>query len=103
MFASIVLVVGLGSTLWVAVRAYRQHAAIREIERVSGRHESVPAGPAWLRQLIGESRMQVFDHVYSVSLWESETTDTTLRLISHLREVTNLEVASALRDSDQRR
>lgn len=92
MLAAIVLLLGLGSALWVGVPAYRQHAAIEEIHRASGWYQSTPAGPAWLRQLLGDSRMQLFDHVYGVTLYDTETTDTTLRLVSHLRETTNLNV-----------
>ncbi|HEY3963828.1 MAG TPA: leucine-rich repeat domain-containing protein, partial [Planctomycetaceae bacterium] len=40
---------------------YEQHLAIREIVRLGGDVETEPGGPQWLRDQIGDERMQVTD------------------------------------------
>jgi hypothetical protein len=52
------VVVGVGLRFGVPI--YRQHAAIQEIERLGG-YFDCESGPEWLRELLGDERMAVFD------------------------------------------
>jgi hypothetical protein len=75
---------------WTAIRAYRQQAAIREIERVKGTILLTrPRGPVWLRGLVGDGwNKLLLDDVVCVNLADSEVTDSTL---VHLQGLPNLE------------
>jgi hypothetical protein len=53
--AAVVVAVGLR----IALPAYRQGMALREVKRSGGSVETLPRGPEWLRDLLGEERMSV--------------------------------------------
>jgi hypothetical protein len=79
------LLLGVGSSLWIGVPAYRQHLAIQEIIRRNGLVDSRPLGPKWLRDLLGERLMRPFEEVDEVFLYHDEITDATLWRVSLLR------------------
>src|SRR5262245_18253911 len=54
--------------LRVGLPVYRQHVAIREVERVGGNIETSPCGPEWLRSLLPENWLKLIDDVVSVDL-----------------------------------
>jgi hypothetical protein len=58
---------------WTGVRAYRQHAAIREIERLGGLVYYGRVGPEWMRELLGEERMHCIDEVEHVHFRPDKT------------------------------
>src|SRR5258708_6088843 len=60
---------------WIGISGYRQHVAIREIERVGGLVAIRPRGPLWLRQRVGNEQMKPFDEVVAVNLYGSENPD----------------------------
>lgn len=62
----VLIVVGLGLRFGLPI--YRQQVAIREIERWGGSIDRKNGGPDWLRQLIGDERIEVFDRVDKVYL-----------------------------------
>jgi len=64
LFAAILCAVGA----WTGIRAYRQHAAIREIERLGGMVVTREVGPAWLRAWVGDNRMRLLEDVVAVQL-----------------------------------
>ena len=75
MFVAILVLLGVGSALWIGVPAYRQRMAIREIERLGG--EIVyqrPVGPGWLRKVVGHENWTAFDIVESVQFRPSRET-----------------------------
>jgi len=82
-FAALVLILGVASA-WLGARGYRQLIAIREIERLEGNVESVPKGPNWLRDFVGDEKMRMFDEVDSVSLFHGQATDAAMRQIGKL-------------------
>src|SRR5438477_8418728 len=82
----VLVVLGMGLQLGLPV--YRDHAAIREIERMGGTFQVHPRGPEWLRAWIGDYSIKLFDRLTTVYLVDSPATDTTL---GWLRGLTNLE------------
>ena len=66
--ATVALIVA-GVGLRIGVPAYWQQALIREIERLGGRVETDPRGPRWIRNLVGDQRMKLFDEVVKVDLF----------------------------------
>jgi hypothetical protein len=75
--AVVVVVAGVG--IRVGVPVYRQHMAIREIERLKGIVTTKKGGPEWLRGWVGDPRMTMLDHVTDVNLAMTEITDDGLR------------------------
>jgi len=80
------VVVALGIALRVGVPIYHQQTAIHEIEQLGGKVKTLPGGPEWLREWVGDSRMKPFDHVTTVLLNGTEATDATLGRVSWLVE-----------------
>ena len=97
--------------LSIGVPYYREQRVVCEVDTLGGWVGMLQGGPDWLRHLVGDKRMQVFDRVLDVSLCETTITDagladlrklsnlTTLSLegtditdagLAHLRELTNL-------------
>src|SRR5262245_47807648 len=71
MFLVILVLVGVGSVLWIGIPAYRQHLALEEFTRIHAWVRLEPRGPAWLRQQMGDERMKDFDEVVAVHLHEA--------------------------------
>ncbi len=84
LFVAMLVILGVGSALRIAVPAYRQYAAIREIQRLGGKADFCRVGPPWLRDLVGIDRMRMFDRVFSITLDKKRATDSTMRQISRL-------------------
>jgi hypothetical protein len=53
---------------------YRQQAVIREIEHFNGSVQFHRLGPEWLREWVGEKRMEWFDEPWHVVFWCDEAT-----------------------------
>jgi hypothetical protein len=85
--AVVPVVVGVG--LRVGVPIYRQHLAIREIERLGGTCETRPRDPQWLRNLRASKLRVLRDEVVGVGFDSPQVTDATL---VHLRAMTSLEL-----------
>ncbi|MBS0267208.1 MAG: hypothetical protein JSS02_35110 [Planctomycetes bacterium] len=66
-FLGLLALFAIGSG-WVVLRGYRQLAAIQAIEKLGGSVEQDPVGLPWLRRLLGEDQMRMFDEVISVSV-----------------------------------
>jgi len=77
----IVVVVGLQLGLPV----YRQHAAIREIERLGGLVQTNKVPPAWLRKFVRGRDTLLFDAVWNVDLSGTQFTDAAVERLKHLR------------------
>ena len=56
-FLSTIVLVVVGTGLRFGIPVYREQVAIREIEKLGGRVWTEPAGPAWLRERVGDERM----------------------------------------------
>lgn len=78
LFAVAFLVVVAG-VLAFAVSIYRQHLAIREIQRIGGTIEAERGCPDWIRKRVGDEKMIGFDTVRTVFLSCSKITDDGLR------------------------
>ena len=66
---------GVASVLFVGMPIYEQLIAIREIKRLGGGVSAQQGGPDWLRDWLGDERMQGFDAVNSVNFYKSEIDD----------------------------
>jgi Leucine Rich repeats (2 copies)/Leucine Rich repeat len=76
------------------VRMYRQQIAIREIEQAGGTIvETEDGGPDWLRYILGDRCMQVFDTVVTVNLDQSTITDAGLAKLEVLTGLRSLDLA----------
>jgi hypothetical protein len=89
--AAVVIIIAVGLRIGVAI--YHQHAAIREVERVGGQFDTEPREPQWLRQFVGEERMEQFDAVVYVDLEGSDATDATLNYIASLPDLEYLSLS----------
>ncbi len=83
----VVLAVGLRIGAFI----YRQHVAVREIERVGGSVSTDPRGPEWLRDPRVDHRFP-FDIPHWVSLGRSAATDATLIHVGRLTELKMLQL-----------
>ena len=73
---------------------HREQFAVRELERVGGKHstewsgpEWIKGGPEWLQKIIYDGWLSWFDRVWSVNLGETAISDEGLK---HLGGLTNL-------------
>lgn len=73
LFLAILLLLGVGSALWIGIPAYRQYVAIREIKRVGGQISFDRSGPDWLRELVGDDFMHCIDDVEHVHFRPDKT------------------------------
>src|SRR5258708_2216851 len=81
------------SAAWTGVRIFRQHVAIRAIERLGGKVVTHPVGPAWLRAGVGMKEMRIFEDVDLVTLDLSNTvTDADLVHLRALPLLTGLDL-----------
>src|SRR5262245_32887268 len=88
-----VLIVG-GVSLRIGIPLYRQEIAIREIERFQGSVKTRQRGPNWLRALVGDKDMELFEDIIAVNLSLRPATDVTMEYVGHL---SSLEVLSLSR------
>src|SRR5437899_2297141 len=82
-FVVILLLLGVGSALWIGVPAYCQQVAIREIERAGGvigtsRRSPIWRLPGWLLISMGLELIRLVEDVQSVNLTNQPVTDATL-------------------------
>ena len=68
---------------------HRQVQAIAEIERLGGSVVIHPAGPDWLRSIVGDEVMTGYDHVVYVDLFDTQVADAGL---VHLRRLKRFEM-----------
>jgi hypothetical protein len=87
-FVGMLALFGVGSLLSIGIPAYRQQVALHEIMRLAPGVETRPAGPRWLKYMIGAEWLEPLDDVIEVNLSYSEATDATL---GHLGSLTGLE------------
>lgn len=88
----VVVVAGVG--LRIGVPIFRQQVAIQEIERLGGKVEMHPGGPAWLRIWVGDPRMKLFDDVRKVHLNGTQANDATLGHVGWLAKLDWLSLAN---------
>src|SRR5690349_18684665 len=77
LLVTVVLIAGYVSVL-IWLPWHRQQMVIREIERLGGDCATWTGGPEWLRQLLGDDRMEnfkIFDRVETVILIGTRLTD----------------------------
>jgi hypothetical protein len=86
-FAALLVILG-GGSLWIGFPAFRQYAAIREIQRLRGTANFRRVGPQWLRDVVGNQLMQGLDEVIDVDLRRTAANDHTL---DHLKGLASLE------------
>ncbi len=66
---------------------YQQQVAIREIKQLGARVSARKGGPDWLRDWLGDERMQGFDTVESVNFYETQINDRDLRWCRRLKDL----------------
>jgi Leucine-rich repeat (LRR) protein len=88
-------------TGWEAWRLYRQHDAIREIERAGGVVFTEPGGPDWLRPWIGQDWDELLDQPAFVCIDHNSETDGMLVHLSQLSNLRSLRLAGP-RVTDER-
>jgi hypothetical protein len=93
MFVAFLSLLGTASALCIGVPAYRQHVAIRELDRLGGYFESDKRGPDWLRQWFAPKTMRRFDIVRTLILTNSEVTDEALRYVECLEDLERLSLS----------
>src|SRR5262249_39786007 len=81
-YVAFLAIAGVASILHIGVPAYRQHVALREIKRLGGFVMAEPGAPAWLRSVLGNDRMKIFDNVVYVELGHTRASDATLNHLS---------------------
>lgn len=87
-----VLVVATACLLF-GLPIYRQQRALRAIEKCGGWiQDTRPFGPGWLRKLIGEQRLERFNWVTELSIYEG-CSDADLAAISGMTSLEYLEVS----------
>jgi len=91
--ATIALVV-VSVGLMLGIPAYRQQTVVSEIERLGGKIEMRPRGPAWLRRACGERWAQRFDDIVEVRIRDTQADDSTLALIGRLAPLQRLWIAN---------
>lgn len=77
----ILLLAGVSSALWWGVPAWRQLAAVREIEGRGGSVSIEPRGPlwfyGWMYRLTGGRKTMLFEKVVTVDLQKKQATNST--------------------------
>jgi hypothetical protein len=90
MYVAVLVIAGVASAVNIGLPAWRQHIALKEIERLGGFAIAAPGGPAWLRAVLGNDRMKMFDDVVYVELGRTRASDSTLRHLSCLTSISGL-------------
>src|SRR6516165_6070854 len=80
----------------VGLPVWQQHVAICEVERAGARVETRPRSPAWLRGVIGDEKMQMFDRVQKVTFTGGRDILVTDVELEPLKELTSLESLSLI-------
>src|SRR6266852_4159880 len=81
----VVVVASLGLSLWLPY--HREQHIVEKISSWGGRAYTVAGGPIWLRRILGDNCMKVFDRVDNVILQETGVTDAD---VAHLAVLTSL-------------
>jgi hypothetical protein len=93
----LVILAGLGvAGTWRCVHGYRQLLTVREVERVGGFIHAKQAGPEWLRGLLGDDRIRMFDKVDEIAFFRrhsNHANDDTLRQIGRLGSLKELHLS----------
>ncbi|MBI3862241.1 MAG: hypothetical protein HY290_10135 [Planctomycetia bacterium] len=66
LFVAVLALAGLGRAFGFGLHAYRQQAAIREVDRLGGKTLSVNRAPSWLKKWLSEGELRVFDEIQGV-------------------------------------
>ncbi len=85
-----IVVIATGAGLRIGLPIYRQQMAIREVEHLGGKVGTIHGGPEWLRGLVGDEWMRIFDVPDSVNFTQTAVTDTDLsrlRKFDHLKSL----------------
>jgi hypothetical protein len=90
MFMAIMVLVFVGSSLWVGVPIYRQRLAMREIDRLDGSLVTMPDGPEWIRDWLDEEQMRSIDTVIGVDLSYTNASDETMVCLGGLSSLQTL-------------
>lgn len=90
MFVGMLVILGVGGPLWVGIPVYRQHVAVRQIERLGGSGESEYHGPEWLPRLLEYESARNFDRLMSIRLGGTRCSDDDLRDFRGLTNVDRL-------------
>ena len=83
-----VVVVAVGMQFGIPI--YLRQQAVMRIRRLGGSVETIRRGPGWLRQRLGNERMQVFDDTETVNLQGIPFTDDDLAKLRCLKGVRTL-------------
>jgi hypothetical protein len=86
--ALVVVVVGLE----VGLPVYRRQQARQTIDRFNGFFHTVPVGPEWFREVIGEERAESFDSVRWLCLDGKKVTDGDLAVICTQTSLEELDI-----------
>ncbi|MBS0264526.1 MAG: hypothetical protein JSS02_21510 [Planctomycetes bacterium] len=84
----IICVAGVG--VWYWIQAFRQLAAIEQLEALKARVETRRALPAWLRAAVGDQELMLFDDVIAVDLSKRKITNETLHSLSRFGDLQEL-------------
>lgn len=90
LFLAILVLLCVGSAMWIGVRAHRQQAAIWHLRGfgVEIRSDTSRVGPGWLRRWIGEQRLESLGKVQDLNLSGTNLTDADL---AYLKDLNGLE------------
>jgi Leucine-rich repeat (LRR) protein len=77
----------------IGLSQHRQQTAIAGIERLGGVVSLKNGGSDWLRRIVGNKTMRLFDGVYLVNLRETQTTDSDLAKLQAMTEIERLNLA----------
>ena len=77
----------------------RRVQAITGIERLGGDVETMPVGPDWLRNIVGDEVMLGYDDVYHVTFEDVQVADTGLVHVKGLTELQALGLSPKMTDA----
>jgi hypothetical protein len=87
--ATVVVAVGSVSlSIWLPYRA--EQAVVKRLQELDGGREVEQGGPDWLRRILDEDAMSVFDRVTSVHVQTDEFTDRDLAEVAGLPHLRSL-------------
>lgn len=93
-FAAVALLAAVAIALYIGMPIHRRLAAIHAIEGVGGSVDTTPGRPTWLRDLIGNHAMELFEEVRAVYVAGTEFSDLDMPQIRTFRHLDKIDLDS---------